>query len=205
MSKLPDQMDCPQTLERLETFVDGDLAAAEQALVASHLALCPGCSAEHRLALAVRGELHSLPELDMPAAAVASVLEKTSSPSWLDRAGKAILTPWLRPQWAGAAVAAALVALVGAALLLRPDATTPSPESDPTVARAVLEARYALALVGSVNHRAGLELRDEVLRKRLVEPTTRGLTQSFERALGSVPNTPEADDQRATETTRRHT
>ncbi|MGB5889343.1 MAG: zf-HC2 domain-containing protein [Thermoanaerobaculia bacterium] len=204
MSKRPDISDCPQTLERLEAFADGDLSANVRSEVASHLADCSNCAREHELILAIQGELHSLPELDMPSAAVAKVLEQTAEPSWLDRTREAIHTSWLRPQWVGATVAAVLIALVGVALLLRP-APTPPLTTDPVVAQAVLQARYALALVGSVNHRAGLELRDEVLRKRLVEPTARGLTRSFERALDSVPIAPEATDQPAAETTRRQT
>lgn len=205
MSKSPDQMDCPQILERLEAFVDDDLPAAEHALVSSHLDLCPDCSAEHRLALAVREELRSLPELDMPTRAVARVLAQTNKPSWLDRASEAIRATWLRPQWVGATAAAVLVAVVGVFLLNRPETTVVSPETDPAVAQAALEARYALALIGSVNHRAGHQLRDEVLKKRVVDATRRGLGQSLERALDSVPETPESHDPRATEPTRRQT
>lgn len=205
MSKRPDPSDCAQTLERLEAFADGDLSADVHSAMASHLADCPSCAREHGLILAIQGELQSLPELDMPAAAVARVLEQTAGPSWLGRATDALRVSWLRPQWVGATVAAALIALIGGALLLRPDATTPSPETDPALAQATLEARYALALVGSINHRAGLELRDEVLRKRVVAPTTRGLSQSFDRALEPAPSVPEGRDQEGAETPRRQT
>ena len=205
MPKRPDEMDCRQILERLEAFADGDLDTDESSAVASHLADCPTCRKAHALALAIHDELRSLPELEMPAAAVVRVLEQTGEPSWLDRVGEALHTFWLRPQWVGAAAAAALVALVGIALLLRPDTATTPLTTDPAVAQATLEARYALALVGSVNRRAGLELRDKVLKTRVVEATKRGLDQSLERALDSVPDAPENRDLRVPETPRRQT
>lgn len=205
MPKLLDEMDCPQILERLEAFADGDLHRDESSAVASHLADCPTCRKEHALALAIRDELRSLPELDMPAAARARVLEQIGEPGRLDRAGEALQTFWLQPRWVGVAAAAALVALVGIALLLRPDTATTPLATDPAVAQATLEARYALALVGSVNRRAGLELRDKVLKTRVVEATKRGLDQSLERALDSVPAAPENHDLRDPDTPRRQT
>jgi anti-sigma factor RsiW len=203
MSKLSDDKDCPRILERLEVFAAGELPPDERSEVASHLAHCSSCAREHELTLAIQRELHSLPELDMSPAAVARVLEQTTAPSWLGRAREAIHSTWLRPQWVGGAVAAALIVL-GAALLLRPDPTPPA-TTDPVVAQALLEARYALALVGSVNHRAGVELRDKVLRKRLVDPTARGLTQSIERARESLPKSPPEHDQSTAEKPRRKT
>lgn len=198
MSRQLEAMSCEEALERLEAFVDGELAGAKAAGLEAHLASCAGCAAEHRLALDVRRELRALPELETPPAVLAEVFRKVEAsasprrrlldlgrlrrPRWLD----------LRPAPAWTALAAALLAavVIGTGLWLAPPAEEPAPELDPAaVARATEEARYALAYVGLVSQRAGLKLRDDVLIEHLVRPSAEGLSRAFFLPLGPVPVT----------------
>ena len=57
---------CLWTLDRIDPYVDGDLAAEEIAKVAGHLADCPDCREELALARAVAQELRTLPALECP-------------------------------------------------------------------------------------------------------------------------------------------
>lgn len=162
---------CGEVTEILEAFLDGDLPAAEAERVRAHLERCPSCAAELDLAAAIQRELRALPQLDCPP----EVMERVR------RAGRAEIVPLRRtPAWAALAAAVLALTVGGAALVLQQFQQRPSPDE---VARATAEARLALAYVGQASRRAGLDLRDEVFRKRLIDPASRTLTE----ALGDGP------------------
>jgi len=174
MSARPDE--CAAVLPLLEPYLEGELSPAESKAVREHLARCAACAAELRLATDIRDGLRGLPELDAPPAVLAKVRTE---------AGAARVLPLPRPEIRRPrplALAAALaVALLGAVLLFHLLGSSRPPQPTPQeVARATAEARYALAYVGQVSRRAGLELKDEVLPRHLVAPAARTLTRSLE-------------------------
>ena len=76
-----------------------------------------------------------------------------------------------------ARVAAALVLSVGGgALFLHVQQVQKERQQ---IAQAELEARYALAYIGKVSRRTGLDIRDQILQKHVVNPTARGITRSL--------------------------
>jgi anti-sigma factor (TIGR02949 family) len=169
---------CEETLDLLEPYLDGDLPATEAARLRAHLERCGACAAELGLASRIQRELRSLPQLDCPP----EVLER------VHRTGRGEVVPFASPRRATGlriAAAAAMLALAigGGALFLhfQQPAERPSPQE---VARATREARLALAYVGKVTRRAGLDVRDEVLEKRLIEPAARNVSRS----LGGIPD-----------------
>lgn len=156
-------LDCEEALDLLEPFLDGDLSPGEEERLQAHLEGCASCAAELKLAGTVQRELRSLPHHDCPP----EVLEKVRSAG-----GKVTAFPpgrWFSPERLRVAAAAALLAVaIGAgAFFARPVHQGPDPEE---VAQATAEARYALAYIGKVSRRTGLELRDDVLRRHLGGP-----------------------------------
>ena len=180
----PDEtMSCDEARELLEPWLDGDLPAGQAARVRVHIDRCAGCAAELDLAARIQSELRSLPQHDCPP----EVLQRVFNTG---RGGRGEVVPFeprrrARPgaaQGFRIAVAAALLAaIVGGVSFLIPERPPASPSPD-EVAQATREARLALAYVGQVTRRAGLDLRDDVLRQRLIDPTTRSV-----RGLGAFP------------------
>lgn len=188
MSRFDDAPVCEVVLDLLEPYLDGDLPPEEAARVAAHLEGCPACAGELDLAAAVQRELRALPQHDCPPELLRKIRD----------AGAGEVVPF-RSRSAGwpvrLSLAAAVLALTvgGAALFLQRRQADPSPAE---VARATEEARYALAYIGKVSRKAGLGLRDDVLRRRLVEPAARSLAQTLEDIPGTAPGaTPEAAGQ----------
>ncbi len=175
MNRLDHDPFCEEALGLLEPFIDGDLSPSESTRLREHLERCPACAAELELAARIQRELRSLPQLDCPP----EVLEK------VERAGRSEVVPFPRRDRAGLRIAAiaALLALAvgGGALFLRfEERDRPSPQE---IAQATAEARYALAYIGKVTRRTRMNLREDVLEKRLVEPASR----SVSRTLGEAP------------------
>lgn len=170
---------CRETLDLLEPYLDGDLPPDEADRVRRHLDACPACAAELALAARIQSELRALPQPDCPP----EVIERVR------RAGRGEVVPFpsreRAPRWRIAA-AAALVALAagGGALGVHIQHVRQQQEQ---VAQATREARLALAYFGKVTRRAGLDVRDEVLEKRLVAPVARSVSRSFGAAGGEEP------------------
>jgi anti-sigma factor RsiW len=150
---------CEEMLDLLEPYLDGDLPIPEAARLREHLTRCTACTAEMALAAKIQRELRSLRQ---PGGDVVP------------------FRPRHRATGLRVAAAAAVLALAiggGAVFLhLQGQREQPSPEE---IARATAEARFALAYVGKVTRTAGLDLRDEVLEKRLIVPATRSVSRSL--------------------------
>jgi len=171
MNEPHDALPCEEALDLLEPYLDGDLPPDEMDRVRRHLEACPTCAAELALAARIQRELRALPQPDCPP----EVIERVR------RAGRGEVVPFpfrgRSPRWRTAA-AAALVALAvgGGALGVHLQHVRQEQER---VAEATREARLALAYFGKVTRRAGLDVRDEVLEKRLVVPAARSLSRSL--------------------------
>jgi hypothetical protein len=194
-----DVASCDDVLDRLELYLDTlddtdgvdeglpGLAGGERAAVESHLTRCPACAQELGRARRVRDGLRALPELPFAPETpgrrevAAGAPGPTRTPAWV-RPG-----PWLR--WAVPLAAAAVLAL--AILTTLPDRSpAPAPEAPATaaqasevspeeLARAELEARYALARLAEATRRARREIRDDVLARHVLAPVQRELQRSF--------------------------
>jgi anti-sigma factor RsiW len=172
MKRAEDDLRCEEALDLLEAYLDGDLEAGEAGRVRAHLERCPGCAAELALAGRIQAELRALPELDCPP----EILEEVRRRGRGDAGNIVPFRPrrvW-GPRIAAAAAVLALAVTGGALFLQSQKPDTPSPEE---VAQAARDARLALAYLGQATRRAGFDVRDEVLQKRLVLPTTRGLAR----------------------------
>jgi anti-sigma factor (TIGR02949 family) len=167
---------CDEALDLLEPYVDGDLPRETAERLRVHLETCRSCAGELALAQRIQSELRSLPQLDCPP----EILERVRSQ------GAAVLP--FRPRLLGlplrvAAAAAVLVLTLGGGALFVHFQQQPRQPSAAEIAQATAEARYALAYIGRVSRRTGLDLRDDVLARRLVRPATRSVSLS----LGEAP------------------
>jgi anti-sigma factor (TIGR02949 family) len=171
MNRPHDALPCEEALDLLEPYLDGDLPPGEMDRVRRHLEVCPACAAELSLAARIQRELRALPQPDCPP----EVIERVR------QAGRGEVVPFpvreRAPRWRIAA-AAALVALAvgGGALGVHLQHVRQQQEQ---VAQATREARLALAYFGKVTRKAGLDVRDEVLEKRLVVPVARSVSRSL--------------------------
>ncbi len=163
---------CDDALDLLEPYVDGDLPEETADRLRVHLETCRSCAAELALAERIQTELRSLPQLDCPP----EVLERVRR-----EGGR-----WCRsrprrtglPLRVAAAAAVLVLALAGGALFIRSQQQPRQPRQPNAaeIAQATAEARFALAYIGKVSRRTGLDLRDDVLARRLVRPATRSLS-----------------------------
>jgi len=179
MNRPHDALSCAEALDLLEPYLDGDLTQGEADRVRRHLDACPACAAELSLAARIQSELRALPQPDCPP----EVIERVR------RAGRGEVVPFpsreRAPRWRIAA-AAALIALGagGGSLFVHLQHIRQQQEQ---VAEATREARLALAYFGKVTRRAGLDVRDEVLEKRLVIPVARSVSRSLGQAQSAEP------------------
>ncbi len=181
-----DTMTCDLALDLVEPYVDGDLEPAEAARLRVHLEGCRACAGELALARRIQAELRALPQLDCPPEIVERVRREGAqvlpfrSPA---RNGKAL------PYRLAAAAAVLALAVGGGALFLRSQQQPRQPGAA-EVARATQEARYALAYLGRVSRQASLDVRDDVLARRVVLPAARSVSHSIGISLGEAPEKP---------------
>jgi len=165
-------LSCEEALDLIEPFLDGDLDAGDAERLRGHLAACAACVAELGFAERVQRELRALPQPECPPAVMARVVQE----------GRGEVVPFrpLRTERLRIAAAAALVTLAigGGSLFVHLQQVQQQREQ---VAQATREARLALAYFGKVTRKAGFDIRDEVLEKRLVIPVTRDASQSLSR------------------------
>jgi anti-sigma factor (TIGR02949 family) len=173
-----DTLPCDEALDLLEPYVDGDLPPATADRLRVHLETCRSCAAELALAQRIQRELRALPQLDCPP----EILERVRN-----QGGEVV--PF-RPRRTGfplrvaAAAAVLALALGGGALFIR--SQQPRQPSAAEIAQATAEARYALAYISKVSRRTGLDLRDDVLSRRLVRPAARSLSLPLGIASGEA-------------------
>lgn len=205
---------CDETLERLELYLDTrdgsdgadeglePLAADEVQAVDRHLARCPGCAREMELATRLRGELRSLPEPALPRS-LQRPFDPHRRPTRNHRgaAGPSPQLPPPRPSWSRWAPYALATLLILAAVTVLPrwlgQGTPPAPEpatSPAQLARAELEARYALARVAEATRRANREIREDVLGRRLVQPVRDSLARTLMPEPPAQPRASAPDD-----------
>ena len=170
MNRIDDILTCNEALDLLEPYVDGDLAPAEAVRLRSHLESCPACAAELALAERIQRELRSLPQLDCPPEIVERVRRQGAEvvPFRLsfDRRRTSLPIRTLRTLRVMAAAALLALSLGGGALFVR---SQQQRQHAVEVAQATEQARYALALLGRVSRRAGLDVRDEVLATNAID------------------------------------
>ena len=180
---MTDPITCDQALDLLDPWLDGDLPPEEAGRLRAHLDRCPACAAELALAGRIQRELRALPQPDCPPEVIQRVV-RTGRGEIVPFPPRTRTAPTMRTTRMRIAAAAAVLALaVGGRSLfvhLQTQRDQPSPEQ---VAQATRDARLALAYLGKVTRKAGLDVRDEVLEKRLVVPAAR----SVSRSLGEIP------------------
>lgn len=185
MNRTTDDLHCEEALELLEPYVDGDLSPMEASRLRFHVERCGSCAAELALATRIQRELRSLPELECPP----EVLERVQ----LGGRGKVVPFP-SRPQagWRIVAAAAVLALALGGGALFLQIQRQPSQPTPEQIAQATAEAKLALAYLGKATRRASLDLRDDVLQKRLVLPAARSVSRSLDEipSLAAEPATP---------------
>jgi anti-sigma factor (TIGR02949 family) len=172
-----DEISCADALDFLEPYLDGDLPPRETERLREHLGSCAACAAELALAERIQRELRSLPQLDCPPEVIERVVRRGR--------GEVVPFPGRREplRWRIAAAAAVVaLGLGGGSLFVH----FQHQREQQQVAQATQEARFALAYLGRATHNVGLDVRDEVLQKRLVIPTTR----SVSRSLSDLPDEP---------------
>jgi anti-sigma factor (TIGR02949 family) len=174
-----DALQCEEALDLLEPFLDGDLDAGDADRLRGHLAACPACAAELAFAERVQRELRALPQPECPPELLARVVQN----------GRGEVVPFLQPQpqpqrtgrlRIAAAAALLILTIGGGSLFVHLQHVQQQREQ---VAEATREARLALAYFGKVTRKAGFDVRDEVLEKRLVIPVTRGVSRSLGNSL----------------------
>ena len=176
-----DEISCADASDFLEPYLDGDLPPREADRLREHLESCAACAAELALAGRIQSELRSLPQLDCPPEVIERVV----------RRGRGEVVPFpgrKEPLRWRIAAAAAVVALTlgGGSLFVHLQNQRLQHQRERQVAQATQEARFALAYLGRATRKVGLGVRDEVLQKRLVIPTTR----SVSRSLSDLPDEP---------------
>jgi anti-sigma factor (TIGR02949 family) len=172
---------CDEALSLLDPWLDGDLPPEEAGRLRAHLDRCPACAAELALARRIQRELRALPQPDCPPELIQRVV-RTGRGEVVPFPSRTRMARTMRMRITAAAAVLAL-AVGGGSLFLhlqQQQQRQPSPEQ---VAQATRDARLALAYLGKVTRKAGLDVRDEVLEKRLVVPAAR----SVSRSLGEIP------------------
>jgi len=187
-----DIMTCDLARDLVEPYVDGDLEPAEAERLRAHLESCRACSAELALAQRIQTELRALPQLDCPPEIVERVRR--------EGAQTAQILPFRSPVRTGAglpfrsarivAAAAVLALAVGGGALFIRSQQQPRQPSAAEVARATQEARYALAYLGRVSRQASLDVRDDVLARRVVLPAAQSVSHSIGISLREAPEKP---------------
>jgi anti-sigma factor RsiW len=181
MTRPDEPLSCDGALDLLEPSLDGGLTPEESERLRLHLAGCAACAAELALSRRVQAGLRALPQPDCPPELLVRVL-KTGR-------GEVVAFPsrarTLRQRFAAAAAVAALAVGGGSLFVHLQHLQQNGAEArQAQVAEATREARFALAYIGRASRKAGLDVRDEVLQKRLVTPAARTLS----RLANDLPN-----------------
>lgn len=190
MNRIDDTLTCYDALDLIEPYVDGDLDPAEAGCLRSHLEGCRSCAAEWMLARRIQAELRALPQLDCPPEIVERVRREGAQGAQIlpfrpPVRGRGAVMPF-RIARIGAAAALLALALGGGALFIRSQ-QQPRQPSAAEVARATQQARYALAYLGKVSRQASLDVRNDVLGRRVVLRAAHTVSHTIGISLGEAP------------------
>jgi anti-sigma factor RsiW len=173
---------CFLTLERIEGYLDDDLEAPERVEFECHVAACSACREELDLARRMLREIRGLPQKECPDGVVEKVFA-AAEPDGRRPAGFSLRGLFGWRAWSLQPVAVTVVILmVLASTILIGRIRNGSNSASPTpseIARAEAELRWTIALVGDVGRRTGFTVRDDVLGKRVLEPTRRAVNTVF--------------------------
>jgi anti-sigma factor RsiW len=180
---------CLWTLDRIDPYLDGDLAGEEAAIFERHVADCADCREELVFARAVVRELRTLPSVECPPqvernaaaeyeAAAAGSDRRSPLQSLLDwLRGHGVFT--LRPAMAVMVVVIAAVSV----FVLTHHRQSPLNRNggqeitQEQVEQATLDAMLAFAYLGKYSRRTGEILRDEVITQRVIRPLGKTIAQ----------------------------
>jgi anti-sigma factor RsiW len=158
---------CEWVRERLDGFVDGELDAAERAVITRHCAVCAACTRELEMAIRVRRMLRTLPAFEAPAHVVDAAEQRALASNVVPlRARRA------RVFRLGAAVAAA--AVIVASMWFGVERRAAHDVSDAEVRRAAAEVALAFRYVDRYSDGV---VRDEVLEKRVMPRIERAVSR----------------------------
>jgi anti-sigma-K factor RskA len=161
---------CAWAQAHVDDYVDGTLPEDVAARFTEHCADCETCAVELELALAVRDGLESLQMIPCPEDVTDRVFERIAT---LDRrliAGRRQrMMTLLKPAWRPVSIAAAAAAVVLMVMTVSIDRGTNPGPSQAEIDRAVLEAKYALAVINDAGRRAGAQVGVDV-RNSIVAP-----------------------------------
>ena len=170
---------CQWVNENLEAYADGDLTPSDRALAESHFRQCAACVAGLKLAQRVTFSLRDLPILECPERVTAAVYRRIeASPKRQVTKGfdwRRLLSPVIwRPALTGVVTVllVAMIAIVGGRRQVSPA------YSARDLARARVEARWALTFVNQVTQRTGTRMKNELLDPRVIRPVIRAVEKT---------------------------
>ena len=190
MSSTVEDIRCDDVLDRLEAFIDGELADGERLPVERHLRNCTSCAGELEHAVASVTALRALPELDVPD----RVIEKARESLALDSPKTDVATRTGRRRRWLAAAAVIVAGILATSFVMRRSA----PQPDAEALRAAAEVRFALATMGEITERANRIVRTRIIDGGPVPQSFSGLARSLEPltslqptdAAGAAPHEP---------------
>lgn len=172
--------------ERIEAYLDGALPAEEQEVFENVLASDPVWREEVQLASRISAGLHALPEPQCPPYVTRAILARTRRNARQSYAARILQ----KVREAGAAawrpalsMMVLLTVVVGSVIL---DRSRSVQYATPEVKQAAEDVRWALAFVSDVSRQAGISIREEVFRERVIAP--------IQSAVGSVIDERQIDD-----------
>jgi anti-sigma factor RsiW len=184
MSQRVESDRCAEVLDRLESWIDGDLDQTQAAAMQSHIDGCASCRRERQLAEELVAELRAMPDFEIPERVLDAVHRKTR-PGVVEKI-RSIFERDLRRPLPAMATAAAVLLLV---VVISPWDRKSAPEySDQDVSRAAAELRLAFAYVGDITRRAEVRVKEKLIEDSVASQTMRGVRRSF-RIIGEVGTT----------------
>ena len=182
--------------ERLEAYLDGELASEEARLLEAFAAVDTEAGRELHLAQAVQERIRALPQPICPPDVTSKVLAEARADarrSFVARLRSAASASWatiLRPSLT---MGAFVALIVGGTLIARsPNALSPNVEPPTTggstaaaatpqeVAQGLDDAKWALAYLSNVGRRTATTIRDDVLDEHVVQPVNRAINAAFD-------------------------
>ena len=185
-------VNCDWVLDRIDPFVDGELATDDMESIEAHAASCRPCRGEIALARTLVSELRSLPALECPSSVVEEAAERAQAGR---RTGGRLDTFKERLRdWYGSlsipvpkpAMAVMIVIIVAATafVLSQHEQSTPNGRmamagGAPTeleVENARLDVMLAFAYLGKYSRRTGEIIKQDVIGDRVMKPVGRTVT-----------------------------